>query len=149
MEDWAAISEAEAIHSVDASQDPLALSQDYHNGPLSVIIPFGIWGALAMSWFLIASTWVVYRNYRYCKPELKTLNTFLFSVYVIQVIDFLGLFGAFDASMGGFAGILGLSVCINHGVCRVPPQPAPLNIPFASPRRQLASPFRRPVRGVV
>jgi hypothetical protein len=131
MEDWSAISEQQALNPADASQDPLAISGDYHSGPLSVIIPFGIWGVLTFSWFLIASTWVVHRNYRYCQPELKTLNTFLFTVYVIQVIDFLFLFGALSGSIAGFAGILGLSVCINHGVCRVPPQPAPLNIPFA------------------
>jgi hypothetical protein len=134
MEDYAAITEQDALHNADASEDPLAISGDYHNGPLSVIIPFGIWGVLTFSWFLIASTWVVYRNYRYCQPELKTLNTFLFTVYVIQVIDFLFLFGGFSAGMSGFAGILGMSVCINHGVCRVPAAPAPLNIPFNRPR---------------
>ena len=31
-------------HTIDASQNPLALSSDFHSGPLSVVIPFGIWG---------------------------------------------------------------------------------------------------------
>ena len=26
----------------------MALSYDYHNGPLSVLIPFGIWGGIAV-----------------------------------------------------------------------------------------------------
>jgi hypothetical protein len=136
MEDFTIISESQAIHSVDAAEDPLALSGDYHSGPLSVILPFGIWGVLAFSWFLVASLWVVYRNYRYSPPELKTLNTFLFTVYTISVLDFLFLFGGLSSGMSGFAGILGLSVCINRGVCRVPPKPVPVNIPFARARAQ-------------
>src|SRR5262249_29909547 len=31
------------------------LAGDYHNGPLSVIIPFGIWGAGGFVWFLVAA----------------------------------------------------------------------------------------------
>ena len=147
MEDFAIISEAETLHSVDAAQDPLAISSDYHNGPLSVILPFGIWGALAFSWFLVASVWVMYRNYRYSPPELKTLNTFLFTVYVVTTIDFLFLFGGLADGMSGFSGLLGLSVCINRGVRRVPPQPAPVNIPFSRARTQLPPAFRRPAPG--
>jgi hypothetical protein len=147
MDDWTAISEQTALHSTDAAEDPLAISGDYHNGPLSVIIPFGLWGALAVSWFLVASVWVVYRNYRYGPPELKMLNTFLFTVYVISVIDFLFLFGGISTGMSNFSGVLGLSVCINRGVCRVPPKPAAVNIPFARARAQLSPAFRHPAPG--
>jgi hypothetical protein len=31
------------------------LAGDYHNGPLSVILTFGIWGVMAFAWFLIAA----------------------------------------------------------------------------------------------
>ncbi len=143
MEDFAAISEQAALHPVDAAQNPLALSGDYHNGPLSVILPFGIWGAIAFVWFSVASVWVVYRNYRYCGPELKTLNTFLFTVYVIGIFDFYFLFGGLASGMSNFAGVLGLSVCINRGVCRVPPKPLPVNIPFARPRGPFQPAFER------
>jgi len=37
---------------MDASQNPLALAGDYHNGMLSLIIPFGIWGVFTIVWFL-------------------------------------------------------------------------------------------------
>jgi len=33
-----------AFHNVDPSQQALALSSDYHNGWLSVLLTFGIWG---------------------------------------------------------------------------------------------------------
>lgn len=144
MEDWAAISEQQAFHTVDASEDALALSSDYHNGPLSVILPFGIWGAMAFAWFLAASVWVMYRNYCYGNPELKTLNTFLFTVYVIATVDFLFLFGGLANGMGGFAGILGLSVCINRGVCRSPRRSGSLNIPFANARPRFTPVLPRP-----
>jgi O-Antigen ligase len=142
MEDWSAITEGSSLQNVDASQNSLALSGDYHNGPLSVVLPFGIWGVIAVVWFLVASIWVVYRNYRYCPPEFKVLNTFLFTIYVISVIDFLFLFGGLSAGMSNWAGILGMSVCINRGVCKVPPRPAPVNIPFARARGLIQPAFR-------
>ena len=42
-----------------------ALASDYHNGPLSVLIPFGVWGAAAFIWFLWAGGRVLYRNYKF------------------------------------------------------------------------------------
>ena len=113
----------------DASQQGLALSGDYHNGPLSVILPFGIWGVLAFTWFLVASNRVMYLNYRYSSPELKTINTFLFTIYAISSFDFVFLFGGLADGMAGFVGVLGLSIAMNRGVCRVPVRPAH-NVPF-------------------
>lgn len=129
-EDFQMMGYDSAFTSVDASQQGLALSSDYHNGPLSVILPFGIWGVIAFTWFLIASNRIVYRNYRYCSPELKTVNTFLLTSYVIATINFVFLFGSLADGMAGFVGLLGLSVCINHGVCRAPARPVSKNIPF-------------------
>ncbi len=127
-------------NGADASQQGLALAGDYHNGPLSVILPFGIWGAFVFSWFLAGSLWVMYRNYRYGDPELKTLNTFLFATYVITSIEFFG--GTLATNMNSFTGILGLSVCINRGVCRAPLRKGH-NIPFSirlrNPRQHLPS----------
>lgn len=129
-EDFQMMGQDTDFQSVDASQQSLALSSDYHNGPLSVILPFGIWGVIVFAWFLIASNRIMYRNYRYSSPELKTLNTFLFTTYVIATINFLFLFGSLADGMAGFVGVLGLSVCLNHGVCRVPARPLPKTIPF-------------------
>src|SRR5208282_5663998 len=54
-----------AAGTFDPGQDPMALSYDYHNGPLSVLIPFGLWGGIAVLWFFAAALWVMYRNFRY------------------------------------------------------------------------------------
>ena len=65
------------FRSVDASQQGLALSGDYHNGPISVILPFGIWGAVVFLWLMIGGAWAMYGNYRYGDESLRTINTFL------------------------------------------------------------------------
>jgi hypothetical protein len=125
-----------AVQSADPGQQALALSSDYHNGPLSVILPFGIWGAIAFVWFVAGSVWVMYRNYCYCSPELYSLNAFLFAMYVWVVISFYG--GSLATNTSAFTGLLGLSVAINRGVCRRTVE-QPKNIPFSVPlnRRRL------------
>lgn len=117
----------------DAGEQALALASDYHNGPLSIILPFGIWGVIAFLWFLAGSLWVMYRNYRYSPPELQTLNSFLFASYLVFCILFYG--GSLSGNMTNFTGLLGLSVAINRGVCR---KPANQNskIPFSIPLRR-------------
>jgi hypothetical protein len=145
MEDYAAMGQDSAIRSTDTGQQSLALSSDYHNGPLSVILPFGIWGALLFLWFLGASLRITYLNYQYGRPDLQTINTFLFATYVVAVINFLFLFGSLADGMAGFAGLLGLSICINHGVCRAPARPShsiPVNLRFAKARAKLQPAFQ-------
>lgn len=124
-------------NTADASQQGLALSSDYHNGPLSVILPFGIWGAIGFVWFLWGSLWVMYRNYRYSMPNLQALNAFLLASYLARGVVF-GT-GSLATNMYLFTGILGLSVAINHGVRRKPSQ-ATVNVRFGMPLR------RRPLR---
>jgi hypothetical protein len=111
------------VHTIDASQDPLALSSDFHSGPLSVILPFGIWGVLGWLWYLVAGYWVVWRNYKYGDPELRHINIFFFAYFICKVLVFLFIFGAFQDDVGGFAGIIGLSVAFNHGVMGSRPVP--------------------------
>lgn len=131
-----------AFHPIDASQQGLAISGDYHNGPLSVIIPFGIWGCIGFLWFTGASLWVMYRNFRYSDPELAMINAFLFTSYVVTTGCFYLIVGAFATGMPGFTGLLGLSVAINRGVRRAPPPGQRVNIPFRSNnvRRYVNSP---------
>ena len=125
-----------AVNNVDPAQQSLALSSDYHNGPLSVILPFGIWGVIAFVWFIAGSVWVVYRNYRYSPPELKSINAFLYATYGLLVVNFYG--ASLATNMNLFTGVLGLSVAINRGVRRQPTEQAK-NIPFSIPlnRRRL------------
>ncbi len=101
-----------------SSMDVALLAGDYHNGPLTVIIPFGIFGALGFLWFLVAAMRVLYRNYRYGDPALRNLNTFLLSLFVARMLFFFFVFGAFHTELYIFTGILGLSVSLNGGVAR-------------------------------
>ncbi len=127
----------------DPSQNPLALSYDYHNGTLSVLIPFGLWGAIGFLWFLIASLRVMHRNFRYGDPALRTYNAFLFAnFFVTFILFFIG--GAFSGDMMRFAGLLGLSVALNGGVCQPVPQPVQATETFLHPQGVLRRAQPRP-----
>jgi hypothetical protein len=118
----------------DPSQTPLALSYDYHNGPLSVLIPFGIWGAIVFIWFLAAGFRVLHCNFKYGDPALRTINTFFFVYFVMHAIQFMFFVGALAYDITTFGGIFGLSVALNGGVCQPAPQPVPARETFLRPR---------------
>jgi hypothetical protein len=130
----------------DPSQQGLAISGDYHSGPLSVILPFGIWGAITVLWFLGAGIWALRRNRLYGDPALKTVNTFLFAAFVTKTLSFMIIFGGFSGDIQGFIGFLGLSICLNGGICRPNRQPAaaPVETPERNPLRpRLLPAFQR------
>jgi len=142
-EDYQMMGTDAALHSIDPGEQALALSGDYHSGPLSVILPFGIWGAIAVLWFLIAGIWALHHNRLYGDPALQTINTLLFALFLTKVISFFFIFGALSGDVAGFAGYLGLSISLNGGICRPARHPAattaepPARIP-ARPRLQPA-----------
>lgn len=106
--------------------DNAMLFADYHNGPLSILIPFGIWGMIGFLWFVIAAGRVLYLNYRYGDPSLHRINSALLAFFIGRCIFFLVFFGSFDSDMFVFTGLAGLSVSVNGGVRRaseVQPQP--------------------------
>jgi len=113
---------------------------DYHSGPLSVIIPFGIFGAIAFLWFLAAAIRVLYRNYRYGHPAYKKLNTFLFAYFIAKTIFFFVIFGGLYSELMTFTGLVGLSVSLNAGVARpmvaFQPKPRPQALRFRPPVRK-------------
>jgi hypothetical protein len=92
------------------------MSGDYHSGPLSTVIPFGIWGVISLLWLLGAIGHVLYRNYHYGDPDLKYLNRFFFAYFIVKVIIFFFVFGSFYSDQFVFLGIVGMSVAINGGV---------------------------------
>jgi hypothetical protein len=96
----------------------LALAGDYHNGPLSLIIPFGIWGVITFLWFLAASIKVLWANYKYGAPELHKTNTFLLSYFIAKSIFFLFVFGGFYGDLGAFVGLVGFAISLNGGVAK-------------------------------
>ena len=77
--------------------DPLTsaiLVGNYHNGPLSVLMPFGIYGAIAFVWFLIAGLRVLHRNWKFGSPALQNVNALLLAAFAAQAIFFLFFFGS-------------------------------------------------------
>jgi hypothetical protein len=112
-----------AFQTVDPSQQGLALARDFHNGPLSVVLPFGIWGVIAFLWFMSAGLPVMYRNFRHGNPALRTINTFMWVHYIYLCISFLIFGGSLAVDLMFFSGDLGLSIALNGGVCRPAPQP--------------------------
>lgn len=89
------------------------VSGDYHNGPLSVLIPFGVWGALALGWFLCALGRRLYLNCVYGDPALLVINRALFACFLARVIIFLFLVGDFSGGLPFFACLAGLAVALN------------------------------------
>jgi hypothetical protein len=120
----------------EASIEGVELVADYHNGPLSVIIPFGLFGMIGFLWFLLASFQVLRRNYHYGHPVFHRLNTFLYGFFIARTIFFFAVFGNLYSELAFFAGLVGLSISLNGGVAKrivlvpakirqQPPQPLP------------------------
>jgi hypothetical protein len=109
---------------LDTSEQALAISSDFHSGPLTTLIPFGIWGAIGMLWLMAATSFVVYRNYRYGDPELRVFNTYMLVSNIVGIIGFLFIFGGFNFSVGGFASAAGFSIAMNGGLAKRPARPA-------------------------
>jgi hypothetical protein len=96
------------------------MAGDYHNGPLSILIPFGAFGVIAFVWLLGAGVKVLYWNYRYGDARMRRVNTTLLAYFLTQILFFFFVFGAFNGELFVFLGILGFSVSLNGGVCRRP-----------------------------
>ena len=90
------------------------LNGDYHSGPFSLIIPFGIFGVFGFAWFSVASLQVLYKNYRYGDPALLRVNTFLLAIFIARLIFFLTVFGSFSSDLINFAGLVGFGVTLNR-----------------------------------
>ncbi len=98
--------------------DMTILAGDYHNGPLTLIIPFGIWGVLAFAAFLIAGFRVLWRNCHAGSGMLPNINRTLLAVFLAKVIFFFFVFGSFATEFYTFAGLIALSVSLNGGIRR-------------------------------
>lgn len=115
-----AITEEAVLRGFAKDYDTFIISGNYHNGPFSLVIPFGIWGTLGFIWLLIAGCRVLYRNYRYGDPQLHRINTFLLAYFVARFVFFFAFFGAFNSELIVFTSILGLSISLNGGMCSRP-----------------------------
>jgi hypothetical protein len=120
---------------------------DYHSGPLTTIIPFGIWGMLALIWFLAASIRALYYNHRYGEDYLKKINTFLLAYFTARTIYFFTVFGSLYSDLPTFMGVIGLGLALNGGIrkpVRVRYAAKPLANPLPSSRLRPVPEFARP-----
>jgi len=99
------------------------ITGDYHSGPLSLIIPLGIWGVIGFLWFLAASLHVLYRNYRFGDPSLRTVNAFLLTAFITHLLLFFFVAGSFHVDMPTFCGTIGFNISLNGGVSKPVPVP--------------------------
>jgi hypothetical protein len=137
MEDFEFMGRDTAFHSVDASQQGLALSSDFHSGPFSVVLPFGIWGVIALLWLMFAGSRVVYSNFRHGDESLRTINTYLLVSYLYLVVRFIFIFGDMNTDMVVLASTIGFSIALNGGACRPAPQPVQARQPMVHPAKIL------------
>ncbi|NBR85032.1 MAG: hypothetical protein EBS84_03175 [Proteobacteria bacterium] len=117
-----------------AYEDTL-VSGNYHNGLLTLIIPFGLPGTLAFTAFLLAGWRVLHRNYQHGPVSLSRVNTFLIAYFSARLIFYLVFYGQFDIDLMVFTGVVALSLSLNGGV-HAPPsgqRPLPLRPPGPVP----------------
>jgi hypothetical protein len=125
-----------ASAQANASLEGLAISNDFHSGPLSTVVCFGIWGCISILAIMFAALYIVYHNYRYGDPLLGAVNTLFLAMVMEHIIHFFFIFGAYDNDVGWFARFAGLSVAFNWGVCQAKAKtaPAPVANPKVSPK---------------
>ncbi len=110
--------------NIDPSQQGLALSGDYHSGPLSALLTFGLWGGIAILWLMGATFYVLYCNYKYGDPELRILNIYLFASCIGSIIGYMFIFGSYKDSMAGYGGMAAFSLAMNGGLGKRPARAA-------------------------
>lgn len=111
------------MRGIGRQWDLAALTGDFHNGFLSLIIPLGGLGVIAFIWLLYAGGRVLYQNYRFGLPELQVANRFILAYFFVRLVYFLLVFGSFYQDLCVFTGLIGLSLSLNGGVSS--PAPAP------------------------
>lgn len=128
-------SQAHISVRVNAPYEPSLVAGDYHNGPLTLIIPLGIWGVIGFGWFCIAGYRVLYNNLKFGDPSIKNINRFLMAYFLGKIVFFIFVFGAFYLDLVSFVGAVALSISMNRGVAQ--PAAALARAPQAAPFRSL------------
>jgi hypothetical protein len=104
--------------SLASSQEVAMLAGDYHSGPLTVLIQFGIWGLIAWIWLLAAGLRALYLNFLHGDGYLKDINRLLLAYFLARIAVFFVVFGNFYTDVPQFCGLLGLSLSLNNGIRR-------------------------------
>jgi hypothetical protein len=101
------------INSFDEGFSSSTLAGDYHSGPLSLMISFGLAGFCGFVWFVLASLKYMYRAMRNGDPELRPLNTLLLAFFAARVAQYCLVYGMFPIDIAALAGLVGFSVSLN------------------------------------
>jgi hypothetical protein len=101
-----------------SSYESFVVGSDFHNGPLSLIIPFGIWAVIGWVWFIWASLRALWLNRKYGEEHLRTANNFIFAAFVAKTVFFFCVYGNFYTDLAQFCALLGLSMSLNYGIRR-------------------------------
>ena len=88
-------------------------SGDYHNGPLTIVIPFGIWGVVGFGWFVVGSLRTLYHYCKFGDPGLRNINRLLLAFFLAKVVAFLFVFGSFFSDLFAFTSLIGFAVSLN------------------------------------
>jgi hypothetical protein len=109
------------------SYEDTLISGNYHQGLLTLIIPFGIFGVIALVWFCWSSLKILHYHYRHGSPALHKINTFLLAYFYTRLVFYFVLYGQFDLDLVIFTSTVGLSLSLNGLPEKRPPhvsQPA-------------------------
>ncbi|HVM47504.1 MAG TPA: O-antigen ligase family protein [Candidatus Acidoferrum sp.] len=93
--------------------DPTIVAGEYHNGPLSLLIPFGIYGVIAFVWLLVAGGRTLHQNAKYGDPACQNVNRLLLATFTAHAVWFFTFFGALHSDLPMFLGLLGLGIALN------------------------------------
>jgi len=102
-----------AKHGYSPAYSWAVIAGAYHSGPLTLLVPFGVWGVAAFAWFVFVSLRYLYRHALYGDPALKTINLFILVYFVARALHYVLIFGMFSSDLFTFTGLIGLSVSLN------------------------------------
>lgn len=98
------------------SYEDTLVSGNYHQGLLTLVIPFGIWGVMAFGWFCWMALRALFRNLQFGDPRLLNVNRYLLAAFVTRLVFYLTIYGQFDLDLAIFTGFLGMSIALNGGI---------------------------------
>lgn len=105
------------------------IAGDFHSGPLSLLIGFGMPGTVAFLAFCFAGWRLVRNNYRRGPPALQNINTFIYAYYLCRIAFFFGVFGDVATDLAHLTGLIGASAALNGVAHRPGMVPAPARTP--------------------
>jgi hypothetical protein len=125
----------EWVHNMGASISAIEwalVGSWYHNGPLTLLVCLGLPGTITFIWLLVASGRWLRRQWLTGREDLRTINLFIYALFLERVIFFFVFYGQIELDVISFTSLVGFSLAING----VPPR---RTVAAADPGRSFAS----------